>query len=68
MKEIIGRRVVGPIREGGEADHSIACGCGQQLDIRLLDQLLRHGLTCRSWQAGVNADKPSSGSGVRSHP
>ena len=39
---IVGRRVVGPVREGGEADHFIACGCGQLLDMRRIDQVLMH--------------------------
>lgn len=52
MSEIVGRRVVGPVREGGEADHFISCPCGQLLDMRRLEQLLAHGMTCRSWQAG----------------
>jgi len=46
MKEIVGRRVVGPVREGGEADHFITCACGQRLDMRRLDQLLAHELAC----------------------
>lgn len=46
MEEIIGRRVVGPVREGGEADRFIDCACGARLDMRRLDQVLAHEQTC----------------------
>lgn len=46
MEEIIGRRIVGPVREGGEADCFITCDCGAQLDMRRLDLLVAHGETC----------------------
>lgn len=46
MSEIVGRRVVGPVREGGEADHFITCACGARLDMRRLNQVLAHEEDC----------------------
>lgn len=46
MEEITGRRIVGPVREGGEADSFIPCDCGARLDMRRLDQLIAHGEAC----------------------
>jgi len=45
-EKILGRRVVGPVREGGEADHFITCRCGHRVDMRRLDQVLEHERTC----------------------
>jgi len=45
-RPILGRRIVGPVREGGEADRFVDCGCGARLDMRRLDLLIAHGRVC----------------------
>lgn len=46
MSKVVGRKVLGPVREDGETGHFITCECGELLDMRRLDVVLEHEELC----------------------